>query len=103
MAWDHLCQPKNQGGLGFRHLHDFNQAMLSKTVRRFFVYKDSLCVQAIKAKYKVGRNWLWEDPPKRASWAWKSINNAKSIILNGACKLVSNGESIMYLGGPMSP
>ena len=64
MAWDHLCQPKNQGGLGFRHLHDFNQAMLSKAVWHFLMDKDSLCVQAIKAKYRVGRNWLWEDPQK---------------------------------------
>ena len=103
MAWDHLCQPKNQGGLGFKHLHDFNQAMLSKAVWHFLMDKDSLCVQAIKAKYRVGRNWLWEDPPKRASWPWKSINNAKSIILNGAYKLVSNGESICTWEDPWVP
>lgn len=40
------------------HLHDFNQALLSKAVWRFLVDKDSLCVQAIKAEYRVGRNWF---------------------------------------------
>ena len=31
--------------------------------------------------------------PKKVSWAWKSINNAKYFNLNLACKLVSNGEA----------
>ena len=30
LAWDNLCQPKNLGGLGFRHVSDINMALLSK-------------------------------------------------------------------------
>uniref|UniRef100_A0A7N2RE27 RNase H type-1 domain-containing protein n=1 Tax=Quercus lobata TaxID=97700 RepID=A0A7N2RE27_QUELO len=56
MALDHLCHPKNQGGLGFMHLRDFNQALLSKAVWRFLVDKDSLCVQ------KPPRNAKWTRP-----------------------------------------
>ena len=29
-AWDELCRPKKDGGMGFRHLFAFNLAMLAK-------------------------------------------------------------------------
>ena len=48
MALDHLCHPKNQGALGFMHLHDFNQALLSKAVWRFLVDKDGLVFKLLK-------------------------------------------------------
>ena len=28
--WDHLCAPKNQGGMGFKKLRGFNLALLGK-------------------------------------------------------------------------
>ena len=30
LAWDNLCQPKNLGGLGFRHFSNINMALLSE-------------------------------------------------------------------------
>ena len=54
-------------------------------------------MQALITKYKVRRNWL------NASWACKSVELARHILLAAACKQVSNGESIVTWEDPWVP
>ena len=51
MAWWRMCIPKKNGGMGFRDLHSFNLAMLSKQVWRLLSNPESLCATVLKAKY----------------------------------------------------
>jgi hypothetical protein len=46
-----LTRPKSEGGLGFRDIHTFNLAMLSKQVWRLIQNPDSLCAKILGAKY----------------------------------------------------
>ncbi|XP_030923019.1 uncharacterized protein LOC115949894 [Quercus lobata] len=52
-AWDKLCQPIKNGGLGFRKVKDFNTALLSKLAWMIASKRDSLCMQILRSKYKV--------------------------------------------------
>ena len=81
MAWDHLCHPKNHGGLGFRHLHDFKKALLSKAIWCFLADKDSLYVQVIKAKYRVGRELALGIPSKKKSLGLGRVSTMRSQII----------------------
>ena len=58
IAWSTLCRSQKEGGLGFRNFCDFNQAILSKLAWWILSGKNCLCVNVLKAKYKVRHNWL---------------------------------------------
>ena len=49
--WEVLCQPKTDGGLGFKNLCKFNEAMLAKQVWCLSQDRDSLFYRVFKAKY----------------------------------------------------
>ena len=51
LAWDPLCVPKKFGGMGFRKLHDFNLAMLSKQGWNLLTKTNSLVSRLFKARY----------------------------------------------------
>ena len=65
--------------------------------------RDSFCVKILKAKYKVGRNWLSANPIKGASWCWKSLEGVKHLLKTGACRLVGSSRDILVWEDPWIP
>jgi hypothetical protein len=51
MAWDKVARPKAHGGVGFRDLRIFNQALLARQAWRLLQSPNSLCALLLKAKY----------------------------------------------------
>jgi hypothetical protein len=43
LSWEKLVRPKSQGGVGFRNLRVFNQALLARQARRLLKFPNSLC------------------------------------------------------------
>ena len=65
--------------------------------------RDSLCMEILKAKYKVRNDWLFKEPPKAAPPIWKAIKGVKNIIVKGTCYLIRNGASINVWQDPWVP
>jgi hypothetical protein len=55
VAWDRVCSPVQQGGLGVRHLIPFNLALLGKWLWCFGLEESHLWRRVMAAKYGVGR------------------------------------------------
>ncbi|KAL0399531.1 UNVERIFIED_CONTAM: hypothetical protein Sradi_2296400 [Sesamum radiatum] len=51
ISWQRMCESKLLGGLGFRHLHLFNLAMLAKQLWRIWSYPEKLLSRVLKARY----------------------------------------------------
>ena len=74
-----LCRPKMEGGLGFKDLCKFNEAMLGKQVWRLLHDTDSLFYKVFKMKYFPNCS-LFEAKSSSSSFAWKSILWVRHLI-----------------------
>jgi hypothetical protein len=51
VVWEHMTQKKCSGGIGFKDMRLFNQALLARQAWRLIEFPDSLCARLLKAKY----------------------------------------------------
>lgn len=90
-AWDEVCQPKEQGGLGFKRFNDINMALLSKLAWHMARDKDHLWVRLLRSKYLRGQSFFRHKVKKDASSVWRGIVSARNWIRKGACIQIGNG------------
>ncbi|KAK4389648.1 putative mitochondrial protein [Sesamum angolense] len=64
VAWEDICHPKNEGGLGIRHTQTWNVALLARVLWNIHRKADTLWIQWVDAVYlKGGSVWDWQ--PKK--------------------------------------
>ncbi|KAA3490135.1 reverse transcriptase [Gossypium australe] len=88
--WSHLCRPKEEGGLGFRSMAQFNIALLAKQGWRFLTSPDSLVARVFKAKYFPDCCFRYSSLGSSSSYVWRSIWAAKASLENGLIWKVGN-------------
>ena len=96
VRWDTLCLPKKEGGMGFKDLANFNDALLAKQAWRLLHNKDSLFYRVFKTKFFPNCS-IWEAQDSSfGSHAWCSILKGRDVLLKGARWRVGSGENISF-------
>ncbi|KAG8478940.1 hypothetical protein CXB51_028941 [Gossypium anomalum] len=101
--WNHMCQSKEEGGMGFRSMGQFNIALLAKQRWRILNNPKSLVAQVFKAKYFPTEEFLNSLLGNNSSYTWKSIWASKGVLMKGICWKVGRGTHISVLNDAWIP
>lgn len=77
--WENIFLPREEGGIGFRKIHEFNMALLTKQLWRLFQYLDSLVARVLKNRYYKLSSPLRIIPVNSSSYVWISISMARKV------------------------
>jgi hypothetical protein len=98
IAWEKLLTPKCLGGMGFRDMKLFNQALLAKQAWRL-INSQSLCTQLLKAKYYLSGDLIDTVFPSEASRTWWAIEHGLCLVKKGVIWRIRAGRAGCQQGG----
>jgi hypothetical protein len=96
-AWDNLTKPKGKGGLGFRDMALFNQALLARLAWRLIQNPTSLCARVLKARYFPHGNNLDIVFSADPSPVWKGVEHGLELLKHGIISRIGDGKSTQIL------
>nr|KYP44532.1 hypothetical protein KK1_033990 [Cajanus cajan] len=94
LSWEKLTMRKEYGGIGFRHLHGFNLAMLRKQGWNLQSKLDALFTHVFKAKYLPQGDFLGARLGHNLSFIWRSIHTSQVLVQQGTRWCIGDGSSI---------
>uniref|UniRef100_A0A803NKE8 Reverse transcriptase domain-containing protein n=1 Tax=Cannabis sativa TaxID=3483 RepID=A0A803NKE8_CANSA len=103
MSWKRMCRHKHAGGLGFRDLRDFNIALLGKQAWRLLTHDLSLVGRVFKARYYPAANFLKSDLGDNPSFVWRSVFEAKELLISGVSRSIGAGTTVSIMNDPWLP
>uniref|UniRef100_A0A803PAC6 Reverse transcriptase domain-containing protein n=1 Tax=Cannabis sativa TaxID=3483 RepID=A0A803PAC6_CANSA len=102
-SWKKLRKSKKDGGLGFRSLVHFNQALLAKQAWRIFKQPNSLVSKILEARYYPNSSFLNSALGLSPSFVWRSICWGRELLQKGLISKISNGQSTSTTGNHWIP
>lgn len=94
MSWERMIKPKRGGGIDFRDMKLFNQALLARQAWRLIQRPDSLCARVLKSKYYPNGELLDTVFASDASPVWRGIEHGLELLKAGLVWRIGNGRKV---------
>lgn len=91
VSWDDLTEPKAEGGLGFKDIQIFNQALLAKNAWRILTDPSSLLARVLMGKYCHKQSFLDVTASPSCSHGWRSVLHGRDLLKENLGKVIGNG------------
>ena len=81
VAWDDICTPIDQGGIGVPHLNTKNVGLLTKWVKWIVGLEEDVIRSVMRDRYGAGMDWVKMTTRVRgASAFWRGLGKVVPII-----------------------
>lgn len=88
-----MATEKENGGLGFRNIQDFNSALLAKQLWCIITQPNLFMSRVMNAKYFSNGEIFQAMANNQSSWLWKSWLEVREILESGVRYQIGNGKS----------
>ncbi|KAL0304698.1 UNVERIFIED_CONTAM: hypothetical protein Sangu_3069000 [Sesamum angustifolium] len=107
VAWDRVCQQKEEGGLGFRSILVMNKALMMKHLWKIVRQDRNSIWVAWILRHRLHNDSLWTFNGSIGSWGWKKLIKLRHVLKNRLIYQVGSGnlfklwQDIWYEQGPL--
>lgn len=81
VAWDRVCKPKQQGGLGLKKVTEWNHVALMKHIwHLFFDLEDVVWAQKVMTYLLRGESFWYVEVLDKFSWVWRCLLSINTLF-----------------------
>lgn len=103
VSWQKMGKTKKEGGMGFRNLHLFNQALLANQAWKLIQRPESLVFRMLKARYFREGKLITASRGSQPSYGWNSLRFGCELLRKGIQISIGNGVSTLLGKDPWLP
>lgn len=103
VSWKKMTTSKRNGGLGFRDLHQFNQALLANQAWKIIQRPASMVYQILNARYFMEGNLWTANAGSQPLYRWNSLRFGAELLKQGMQISIGNGRDTTIGEKPWLP
>jgi hypothetical protein len=94
IAWDEICLPKKEGGLGLKNLDVWNVSSMMRHIWSLFARSGSIWVAWVHAYLLKGKSFWSVSIPQNCSWCWRKLLKMRNLARGFLKFEVGDGRNI---------